>query len=323
MAMLTRTFFIAFLIIASFCSPEALAAASSAKRQVYVTASFTDRESLFIEDLRMDEVQILENNIPKKIELMVRDEMPTVYGLLFDKSLLAEDRAAGPTYRPGMPSATAAARDMAFDLIDKHLRQQSMWVGSYDRKFYLALASTTDGFAAKDAIHQMSSRRTADGVFAYAGLYSAVMEMNKHSEKRRVIILFLDTFDRESTGKISPLQNLISMSNVDLIIISLASRTFSSSGIPPAMSRGALSKLAQATAGEAYFSADSGGHPEDLMRQIYNRIRTFYTLGFESDSPADIKTELSIRCTRSGSKVKHHPSTPVLSLPQTGSLIGY
>jgi len=85
--------------------------------------------------------------------------------------------------------------------------------------------------------------------------------------------------------------------------------------MPPAISRGALSNLAQATAGEVYFSADSGGHPEDLVNQIYNRIRTFYTLGFESDAPSDAKTQLLIRCTRTGSKVKYHPFVPIPPFP--------
>jgi hypothetical protein len=314
-ATLMHTIIVAFLLGALLSSAGTLAAASSGKRQVYITASFTDKESLFIEDLKTNEVQILENGTPKTIELMVREDIPTIYGLLFDRSLLAEEQPAGSSYRPGMPSAAASARDMAFELIDKYLRQKSMWVASYDRKFHLALASTNDGFAAKDAINKMSFSRNVDGVFAYAGLYSAVMEMNRSSEKRRVVILFLETLDQESIGKVSQLQNLLSLSNVELIIISFASRLTSGSGVPPTISRGALLKLAQATAGETFFSADSGGHPEDLVRQIYNRIRTFYTLGFESDAPSDAKTELVIRCTRNGSKVKHHPSIPVLSLP--------
>jgi hypothetical protein len=313
MAPLPRIFIAIFLSGFLVLSPEILEAASSEKRQAYVTASFTDKESLFIEDLSMDEVQILENNIPKKIELIVGEALPTIYGLLFDRSLLVEEQSVGPNYRPGLPSPAAAARDMAFALIDKYLRQKRMWVASYDQSFHLAVASTTDGFAAKDAINQMRFSRTANEVFAYAGLYSAVTEMNKSSEKRRVIILFLDKLDPESMGKIPQLQNLLSMSNVELIIISFASRSSIGSGVPAEMSRGALSKLSQATAGEAYFSANSE-HAEDLVREICNRMRTFYTLGFESGASAETKTELVIHCTRRGSKVKHHPSMPVLSL---------
>jgi len=307
------TLVIACLIGAAFFSPETCAAASSGKRQVYVTASFTDNKSLYIENLKADEVQILENGIPKKIELMVQEEIPTIYGLLFDRSLLEDDQSVNQRYLTGRISSAVAARDMAFDIIDKHLHQQRMWIASYDLRFHLELASTTDGFAAKDAITQMKFSHNPDGAFAYTGLYSAVMEMNECPERRRVIILFLDTLDQESTGKITQLYNLLSVSNVELIVISFASKLSSNTGVPPAMSRGALSKLVQATAGKAYFWADSGEHIEDIARPIYNQIRTFYTFGFESEAPSDIKTELLIRCTRRGSKVKHHPFTPILS----------
>jgi hypothetical protein len=313
MAILPRTFIMAFLLGFMFSSPETLAAASSGKRQVYVTASFVDKESLYVENLQMDEVQILENGNARKIELMVREEMPAVYGLLFDRTLLAEDRSGNRQNLHGITSSATAARDMAYELIDKHLRRQRMWVASFDEEFHLALAPTTDGFRAKEAINQMSFSRTFAGAFTYAGLYSAVMEMDKSFERRRVIILFLDSIDQESAGKITQLQNLLSMSNVELIIISFAARLSSSTGVPPALSRAGLSRLAQATAGEAYFSPDFGGNFEDLVRQIYNRIRTYYTFGFESDAPPDTKSELSIRCTRNGTKVKHHPFTPVLS----------
>jgi hypothetical protein len=310
-----RTLTIAILLGILFTLPLILAATPLENREVYVTASFTNEDSLFIEDLRPDEVQILENDKPQKIELLLREEIPTIYGLLFDRSLLGEDHSVGSSYRPEIPSAATAARDMAFDLIDRYLRGNRMWIASYDKTFHFAVMSTTDGFAAKDAIHQMSLSSPADEVFAYSGIYSAVMEMNKCSEKRRVIILLLDTLDQESLGKIPQLQNILSMSNVELISISFASRLSTRSGIPAEMNRAALAKLAQATSGEAYFSADSGGHPEDLVRQIYNRIRTLYTLGFESDAPTETKTKLLILCTRSGSRVRHHAFIPVLSFP--------
>jgi hypothetical protein len=292
---------------------DASALAFAGEQQVYVTASFLDKRSLYVEDLNPDEVQILENGNPRKIELWARDEIPVIYGLLFDRSLLVDDPLKNRRNLPGGISSAFLAQDMAFALIDKHLRQQAMWVASYDQLFHLELASTTDGFRAKEVISQLRTSRKPDRVFAYAGLYSAVMKMNQCHEKRRVIILFLDTLDLESASKVTQLKNLLSISNVELIIMSFASKLYSSTGMPPTASHGALAELAQATAGDAYFSADSGGHLEDVARRIYNQIRTFYTFGFESDAPSDAKTPLLIRCNRPGSRAKYHSYIPMLS----------
>jgi hypothetical protein len=296
-------------------SLEAPALALSGKQQVYITASFLDRQSLYIENLQASEIQIFENGSPKKIELIARDEIPVIYGLLFDRSLLMDNRSDRLHDLMGGIAHTSMAQDMAYSLIDKYLRQQSMWVAAYDREFHLELASTIDAFKIKEVIYQMHTGPKLEGSFAYAGLYAAVMKMNQCHEKRRVIILFIDTLDPDSAGKITQLKNLLSASSVELIIISFASKLAPSTGMSPAANHGALAELAQATAGEAYFLADAGGYLEDLARRINNQIRTFYTFGFESDAPSDTKTPLVIRCTRPGSRVKHHPITPILSLP--------
>src|SRR5213592_2212619 len=66
---------------------------------VYVTASLTDKNGLFIEDLKQEEVTIRENGRERKIEFMAKDEIPTIYGIVFDRALLQEfpeDNRSGP-----------------------------------------------------------------------------------------------------------------------------------------------------------------------------------------------------------------------------------
>src|SRR5205823_976388 len=60
---------------------------------VYVTASFVDKNNLFIESLSKDEVQVLENGQVRRIEFMASDEIPVVYGLIFERALFSESQA--------------------------------------------------------------------------------------------------------------------------------------------------------------------------------------------------------------------------------------
>lgn len=287
-------------------SAPVVVATGQEKGPVFVTASLVDKNSLFIEDLSQDEIQILEDGHSRKVELMAKDQIPVAYGLLFDRALFGEswehDRM---TNRRGPTSA----RDIAYELIDKYLGRQAIWVGVYDKQLEVALDFTIDGFPAKNAIQRLHGPARPTETFLYGALFSAVQKMNERSERRRVLIVFLDLVDMETSGKIKPLKNLFAASNVELLIVSFASKLGGGrAGLPSQMSQAVLQELARETAGEALFAADYREHLDDISRRLYNRIRTFYTFGFTSESQAGRPTQLTIKCARPGSRVKHHPA---------------
>jgi VWFA-related protein len=273
---------------------------------VYVTASFTDRNGFFIENLSRDEVRLLEDGSPRDLQLIARDDIPVVYGVVFDRAILPEafelDRQRA---RPGI----ASGRDIAYELIDKVLGRQAVWVGVYDRDLRITLEPTTDGFRVKDAIHQLAGTRQPSESFLYGALVAAVQKMSSRSEKRRVLLLFLDAVDSESAGKAKALKNLLAGSNVELFVVSFASRLASGQGkVQFALTQGMLRELANATCGEAFFASDYRDHLDDISRRMLNQIRTLYTFGFLSPSTTQKPSRLEIQCTRSGSKVRHHPN---------------
>ena len=282
------------------------------KTQAFVTASLVDKRGLFIEDLDKQEVQILEGSQPRELEFMARDEVPTVYGIIFDRALLQHDENPRWGSRQEV-SITTSAKNLAYQLIDKHLGRQTVWVGLYDRELQVALDFSTDGFRAKDAIQRMSTGRATEEPFLYPALYSSVMRMKDRNEKRRVLILLLNLLDSETASRVKPLKNLLSASNVELFIVSFASRLGGgSAGLNPSMSHAGLKELVQATAGDMFWAADYRDHLDDIAQSIYNHLRTFYTFGFESESPAENPAKLTIRCTRPGAKIRCHPNVPVI-----------
>lgn len=276
------------------------------KGPVFVTASLIDKNSLFIEDLSPDEIQILEDGQSRKVELMAKDQLPVAYGLLFDRSLFGESWEHDRMTNPRGPTS---ARDIAYELIDKYLGRQAIWVGVYDKQLEVALDFTIDGFPAKNAIQRLHGPARPTETFLYGALFSAVQKLNERPERRRVLIVFLDIVDTDTAGKIKPLKNLFASSNVELSIVSFASKLAGSRpGLPPQLSQAVLQELARETAGEALFGADYREHLDDISRRLYNRIRTFYTFGFASESQAGKPSQLTIKCTRPGSRVKHHPA---------------
>jgi len=297
---------IVFLITLGICNE-----ATAQKRPVYVTASLIDKNNIFIEDLNQQEVQIFENGESRRIEFMAQEELPTVYGIVIDRAMLGtflDDEGRRGTSL----SRTPQVRGFVYELIDKFLGRQALWVGYYDNKLEVALDYTLDGQRAKEAIQQMRGRRNPQESFLYAALLSAVHKMTRHNEKRRILILILHTMDPQSAGKLKPMKNLLSGSNVELFIVSFASRMGSSRHqLTPFMSQAALRELGNTTAGISFFTMSYGEHPEDLTRRMINHMRTFYTFGFESISTSESAGFMEIKCSRDGSKVKSHRLVPI------------
>ena len=172
------------------------------------------------------------------------------------------------------------------------------------------IAPFNHGGRIKDAIRQLRGERTLEESSLYSALFASVKKMNRRNERRRVVILFLEVLDSGTGDKLRPLKNLLSASNIELFIASFASRTATVRGLPPFQSEASLRDLASVTAGDAYFSAMEG--IEGLGRRISEQIRTFYTIGFQSDSPPDNPARLKVECTRPGVKIKSHPVVPNL-----------
>lgn len=305
MTLLTRS--VAALIAIGVSVP--VHAARAQEIPVYVSASFTGRNNLYIEDLAPDEVEILQDGKPRRIEFMARDALPVAYGMIFERSLLgdpAEERRFGLSV-PG----PAAARNLAYELVDKHLRRQVFWIGCYDKELAVALDFTSDAFQAHAAIQQLRGARGPEESFLYGALFAALRRMSERHEKRKVLIVFLESVDPGTLDRIKPLQNIVSLHNVELFFVRFGARTTGRPGsVAPQMSDAALRELAGATAGEAFSAAVYGDHPEDLSRRLYNHIRTLYTFGFLAEPRGEPLARLSIRCTRPGCKVRARRFVP-------------
>jgi hypothetical protein len=136
--------------------------------------------------------------------------------------------------------------------------------------------------------------------------------MAGRSEHRRVLLVLLGHIDSATLSRTKALRNLLAASPVELFLVSSASRLTGRDGVLPAISSGALTDLATVTAGDVILAPPGLDHPEDAVRRIENQIRTLYTIGFESTGSPEKPATLTIRCSRPGAKVKHHPVSPLV-----------
>jgi Ca-activated chloride channel family protein len=294
------------LLLVSWAAP----AQPAQRTAVFVTASFQDKNRLYLENLSREEIHVFENGKPREVEFFASKEVPVAYGLLWDRDLLPkpfDDLRAG---QYGIPSATAAT-NVAYQLLDQALGHYVGWVAAYDSEFRLAIDFTQDTGLIKDAMQQLQGERLTEEPTLYGALFTAVKKLSQRNEKRRVLIVFLDYLDFETSGKLKPLKNLLSASNVELIIAGFpVSKVTSSHGLPPPQSEASLRELAGVTAGGAYFSLMEG--IEGMGRRISYQIASYYTVGFQAESPPDQPAKLKIECTRPGTKVTTRTVVPIL-----------
>jgi len=282
-------------------------------RPVFVTASFTDRNQIFMENLSAEEIEVSEDGQPRKIEFIAMEQLPSVYGILIESALLADSTGDTRYDSRGVPGANLA-RDILYELIDKYLGRHPVWVGAYQRDLEVVLDFTSDPFRVKDSVEQLRVPKRRSDSNLYTSLFSAVRKMSERNEKRRVLLLFLESVDPESAGRTRQLKNLFAASNVELFAISFSSRIATAGGLNPQVGEAVLRDIVGSTAGQAFQASANRDHPEDITRRLLNQIRTFHTIGFQASSPRESPGKLIIRSTRSGSNVKHHPVVPALNM---------
>ena len=280
------------------------------KKAVYVTASFLGSNRLYLENLTREDIRVFEGDQPREVQYFAGGEVPVAYGVLFDRELLPQPDE-DPRIDELRISASTAARNVAYQLIDNCLGPQAGWTATYDDQgMNIALDFIQDASRIKDSIERMSGGRVTRESWLFGPLFNSVEKLGQRHEKRRILVVFLNTLDIKTSGKMKPLKNLLSASNVEVFFAGFAPRSTVARGLLPAQSEVALRELADVTAGAAYFTNMEG--IEGLGRRMANQIRTFYTIGFESDSPGEQPARLKIECTRPGVKVKTHPVVPIL-----------
>jgi VWFA-related protein len=284
--------------------------APAEKTPVFVTASILDKNRLYLETLSRSDIRVFENGQQREVEFLASKEVPVAYGLLFDRDLLPSPYDDPRRNQFGVPSSTAAT-NVAYQLLDQALGHEVGWVASYDTEFHLAMDFTQDAGRIKDAIQLMSRERYIEEPELFSALMEAVGKLSRRNEKRRILIVFVDYLDMKTGGKLKPLKNLLSASNVELFVVGVGnSKITGDHGMPTAQSEASLRELTGVTAGGAYFALLDG--IEGMGRRIAYQINTYYTIGFQAESPRDQPGKMKIDCTVAGAKVTAHPVVPIL-----------
>jgi VWFA-related protein len=249
-------------------------------RVVVCHTTVTGKSGHLITDLPKEAFTVFENGAPQEIKVFKREDVPVSMGLIVDNSgsmaskrskVEAADLALVSDSNPGDEVFVVNFADQAFlDL-------------PHDKDF------TSDVAEMKEALRRTDSR-------GQTAMRDAVqMSLNHLKEKARkdkkVLVLVTDGEDNVSIVKMEDLVRDAQQSGVLIYSVGLLG---SEQPYIAARARRALSELAAATGGEAFFP-DDVSQVDRIAHQVASDIRNQYTIGYTPSNTAMDGTFRQIR----------------------------
>ena len=229
----------------------------------------TDSTGKAIVDVPQSSILITEDGVPQKIELLVKEDSPLIYGLMIDSS---------GSVRGQYPHIMRAAEQI---------------IGSNrstDETFLVRFISSDKIYTAQEPTSDKALlKKVLDDFFYLEGGYSAVIDavylsaeklaqqkMDPANFRRRVLVLITDGEDRESYYKPEHLFKLLAATDVQIFAIGLTSDLK-----PQSRDRAInlLNRLGAATGGQTFFAA-TAADIERISKEIMHEIRTQYVIGY-------------------------------------------
>jgi VWFA-related protein len=248
---------------------------------VVLHASVLNDRSVFVPGLQEENFRVLEDKVEQKLSVFKQEDVPVSFGLVVDNSGSMRDKR---------PQVNAAA----LTFVKTSNPQDEGFVVNFNDDYYLDTEHdfTSDLNEMKTALERIDARGST-------ALYDAVIgsldHLKKGSRDKKVILVVTDGEDNASRHS---LENTVEQAQRNDAVI-YAVGVFSDDDIKHnhrAMkkARSALTQLANATGGLAFFPEDAND-TEAICTQIAHDIRNQYTLAYYSTNPAHDGTFRSVQ----------------------------
>ena len=235
------------------------------------TSVLNDR-GVFVPGLKEENFRVLEDKVEQKLSVFKQEDVPVSFGLVIDNSGSMRDKR---------PQVNAAA----LTFVKTSNSQDEGFVVNFNDDYYLDTEHdfTSDLEEMKTALERIDARGSTA---MYDAVIGSVDHLKKGSRDKKVILIVTDGEDNASRHS---LENTVEQAQRNDAVI-YAVGLFSDDDIKHnhremKKARGALSQLASATGGLAFFPEDAKD-TEAICTQIAHDIRNQYTLAYYSTNAA-------------------------------------
>lgn len=266
------------LVFASLGCAQTEAPASSAEQLIKLNVIVTDRAERAVDDVRTEDLQVIENGTTQKLTHFARDARPITCGFVIDASgsvrrilnyLIDSAKLAAEGLKPG---------DEAF---------VARFVGSDVFQIKEPMTSDLESIAdALDDIYVEGGQTAVHDAIDKALKYLEENRSGDANSRRSVLLLVTDGEDRAS--KIKDAKEILTrarQSNVQIFVLGLTK--FSGLQSSGSKAIALLNGLAEQTGGRAFFPESAANLP-DAAREVARELHTQFTVGYPANdkSPA-------------------------------------
>jgi len=233
---------------------------------VVLHVSVLNDRSVFVPGLMEDNFRVLEDKVEQKLSVFKQEDVPVSFGLVVDNSGSMRDKR---------PQVNAAA----LTFVKTSNPQDEGFVVNFNDDYYLDTEHdfTSDLAEMRTALERIDARgRTA----LYDAVIGSLDHLKKGTRDKKVLLVVTDGEDNASRHSLENVVEQAQRSNAVIYAVGV----FSDDDIKHnhrAMkkARGALSDLAIATGGLAFFP-ENADDTEAICTQIAHDIRNQYTLAY-------------------------------------------
>jgi len=296
------------LLLLLFCL-VAVSGLSAAEKEVrYLTFSVKNRFDFFVRDLRLEEVELKIDGRPVDIGFLGSKDIDTAYVILLENS---PRTAKFPVSMPqhGRVNLIDQMRyQMSYNFFGPLVRSGSVLLGEFFRRVKILHDFSSREDALVNALHNLSPNFNSidmDSTRVGHALGRGVDLLKQRPEKRKVLVLFTASIDRESYNHLDEYKDMLRLTDVELYAITSAPRFAGGSQytFQEKMSGYFLRQLAAETSGYAYVIKEFVYYDE-LFTDLVGRMTNTYTIGFYIyPGPEAESHKISLKINREKCKV--------------------
>ncbi len=298
-----RSFLITLLAVSILGPGFSLSAEPLAR---FLTFTAKGKHGIFIRDLKREEVQLWLDGEPVEVAYLGYKDVETAYVILIENS---GRTAQFNRSMPQMGRVNIVDRIRA-GLVDSTLRSVTesgpALLAEFGDELHILQDFTRHDDELTWALHKMKPKPDFNPMLEIRvgkHLLWGVDRLRERQERRKILVLFTTTVDRESYSDLEEYRYLLRLNDIELYVVSFAaSITNSMHTFEQRVNRSYFRKLTGETGGKLYLS---GEHVfvHEFMEDLLTRLSLSYTIGFYVD-PREEEEEYAVKLRVRDKKVK-------------------
>lgn len=276
-----------FFFLWSVCG--AVLAAADGEKVHYLTFTARDQNGIYLRDLKLEEVELRVDGEAVDVKYLGYRNVPTAFAFFLENSPRTAQYGISQPQWGRINTIDRVRYEMLFGFFRPLTEMGPVLLAEFHTEVHILQDFTEDDYRLEEALHRISPNFTKIGLErADVGraLGRGVDLLRARPERRKFLVLFTATVDRESYQNLEEYREMFKLSGIELFVVSFASRFPTGPGhsFEEQMNGYYFRHLAQETSGKAYITGEYA-YLDTLFTDLKARLTHSYTIGFHL--PAD------------------------------------